>query len=761
MSWNISAWAIRRPIPSLVLFLVLIVGGLYCFWTLGIDADPNIDLPYVIVTIADPGAAPVEIEAEITRRVESAIIGLGSIKHITSTVSDGSSQTVIEFEFGTNTDQAVNDVRDAVTRVQQYLPQNIPAPIVQRATNTGEDFTHYTVYSKIRDVRQLSWLIDNDISRAVLAVPGVGALNRHGGVDREIHVDLDPMALEAVGLTPDGVSGQIRALNINLPGGRGDIGQRLQAVRTLGSANTVDQLAAWQVALGTPGAYARLDSLGKVYDTSQEPQHRALLNGRTVVTFGVQRAPGSNLVDVQRGVDKALATLMPTLPKDIEIHQISTDADYVKESYRDSLNTLWIGAALAVLVIWIFLRDWKAALISALAMPISVIPTFIAMRWADFTLNGMTLLGLSLVIGILVDDAIVEIENIVRHIAMGKKPFDAAIEAADEIGLAVVATTMSIIVVFLPVSCMGGIPGQYFKPFGMTVAMAVFFSLVVARLLTPMMAAYWMGAHQQEQGESPMTRLYDRLLHWVLRYRFATIAGAMIVFGIGLWLFSTIPTSLTSAVDQGYFGIRVTTPPGSTLDETTAACARMSEILRKHPEVDQVYCSIGDPTSAWVRVKLVPKNQRLCTQQEFQEVARRELRVVPGVRMQIGAGWGQSFTVILASENDADLKRSADALMKDMRGMDQIADVNSDASLQRPEIEVIPDPARAAEQGVSVAAIANTAQIAALGDMDANLPKFDLPDRQINIRVELDPKFRTDLQTIRNLKVMNSAFKLV
>ncbi|HEY3997233.1 MAG TPA: efflux RND transporter permease subunit, partial [Candidatus Xenobia bacterium] len=740
--------------------MILLAAGVYCFRSLGIDDEPNIDLPYVYVDVSMPGAAPAELESQVTRKIEDAVVSVGNIKHVNSTVSVGDSNTFIEFEFGTNIDRATNDVRDAVARVRSTLPASIPDPYIRHVDNSDNPFASYTVSSPRLDVGQLSWLVDNDITRAVLAVSGVGALERHGGVDREVRVELDPVALDSMGLTADVVSGQIRALNVNMPGGRGDIGASEQAVRTLGSAETLDELKAARIPLPS-GGWARLDTLGSVSDTSAEQRHRALLDGKLVVAFGVTRSLGANVVAVGDAVDRALANVQKSLPKGVTINKVSTDATYVMDSYRDSLDTLIVGAALAVLVIWLFLRDGRAAIISALAMPISIIPTFAAMKACNFTLNNMSLLGLSLVIGILVDDAIVEIENIVRHIHMGRKPFDAAIEAADEIGLAVVATTMSIMVVFLPVGFMGGIPGQYFKPFGITVAVAVFFSLVVARLLTPVMAAYWMKAPPHDDRPGRLQQAYQAMLAWALRWRVATVLLAIAFFGVGLWLFSTIPTSLMTAVDQGYTWIRVTLPPGSTLDETTAVCVDMNHILHQHAEVQTVYTSVGVDTAS-LRVQLVPKNERKLSQMQFEDLVRPELRDIPGVRVSCGGGgMSNSMTVVLAGNNGAELRQASDALMAQMRGVPDIAEVTSDAALQRPEIEVVPDLSLAAEQGVSVESIANTAQIALLGDADMNLPKFNLPDRQINIRVELAPRYRQDLNTIRNLKLLTSTNHLV
>jgi multidrug efflux pump subunit AcrB len=439
---NLSAWSIQHPVPTIVLFLALTLFGLRSFGQLGIDENPNIDLPIVSVTVTQLGAAPSELESGITRRIEDAVAGIGNIKHITSTLNEGVSTTMIEFELGTNSDRAVNDVRDSVARIRQQMPAGIDEPIISRLDFVGGPFVTFSVESKKRTIAELSWLIDNEISRTLMTAPGVGQIQRAGGVDREIRVNLNPARLEALGITADMVSAQVRALNRNLPGGRSEFGTGEQSIRTLGSAPSVERLRATEIML--PGnRWARLDTLGTVEDSVSDQRQMALLNNVPAVAFSVVRSTGSNLVDVERGVDAKLEQLEKQLPDDVKITKIRTNGKYVLQSYDATLESLMLGAFLAVVVIWCFLRDWRAAGISALAMPLSVIPTFAVMKMLGYTMNNMSLLGLALVIGILVDDAIVEIENIVRHIHMGKKPFQAAMEAADEIGLAVVATTMT------------------------------------------------------------------------------------------------------------------------------------------------------------------------------------------------------------------------------------------------------------------------------------------------------------------------------
>jgi hydrophobe/amphiphile efflux-1 (HAE1) family protein len=776
-SSNLSSWSIRNPVPTLVLFLVITIMGLFAFSSIGIDENPNIDLPIVSVIVTQMGAAPSELETQVTRKIEDSIAGIGNIKHITSTITDGASQTGIEFVLGTNTDRAVNDVRDAVTKIRQQLPQGIDEPIIQRVDFVGGPFVTYSVSSQKRSVGELSWLVDNDIARVLLSVPGVGQVQRSGGVDREVRINLDPTRLEAVGVTADLVNSQIRALNIDLPGGRGEVGAKEQSIRTLGSAPSVAQLAQTQIALPN-GHFARLDTLGSVTDGTSEQRQMALLNGKPIVALSIVRSVGSNLVDVENAVDAQLTKLRKILPADVTLEKIRTNGKYIRESYAASLESLVIGAVLAVIVVWLFLKDWRATGISSLAIPLSIIPTFAVMQWCNFTLNNMSLLGLALVIGILVDDAIVEIENIVRHITLGKKPYQAAMDAADEIALAVVATTMTVIVVFVPVAFMGGIPGQFFKQFGLTVAVAVLFSLLVARMLTPMMAAYLMKEIKEEHKESKMLAIYNKTLQWALSHRILSVVTGIVLFVVSIGLFRMMPTALVANIDREETLLTAELPPGSTITDTEQAVADATNIIRKHKEVIRVFATIGAPTSARrssagnqgevnkanLYIVLTPRHDRNLSQQQFEDKVRKELDQIPGVRLGFARSIrasGKPLSIALTSDDPKELEAASDALLAQARNIKGLYDVTSSASLLRPEIIVQPDFARAAEQGVSVYSIARTALIATLGDTEANLAKFNLTDRQINVRVELDPRYRHDLQIIGNLQVLGSNGKMI
>jgi len=772
----ISAWSIKNPVPVLVLFLCLTVAGLAAFFNLGIDESPNIDVPIVSVTVAQVGAAPPELESQVTRKIEDAVAGIGNVKHIRSKVNEGVSSTTIEFELETDVDRAVNDVRNEVSKIRTQLPPGIDEPVVTRLDFVGGPFVTYSVGSDRRSVEELSWITDNDISRALLGIKGVGQVERAGGVDREIRVNLDPARLESLGITADMISAQVRAVNTNLPGGRGEIGAQEESVRTLGSAPSAESLAATRIAL-PGGRWARLDTLGTVEDASSDQRQMAMIKNKPVVAFSIVRSSGANMVDVEEAVDKKIEALEKTLPPDIKIEKIRSQCIFVHQSYHAALDSLLIGGGLAVFVVWLFLKDWRSAVISSLAMPLSLIPTFAVMKIAGFTMNNMSLLGLALVIGVLVDDAIVEIENIVRHMSMGKKPFQAAFDASDEIGLAVVATTMTIIVVFVPVAFMGGIPGKFLCQFGLVVAAAVFFSLVVARMLTPLMAAYLLAPVKETHGNQHMLAIYDKILIWSLNNRWKTIIVGVAFFALSIVLFRMMPTSVIGNIDRGECIVSVEMPPGTKLQDTATAVKSLSSILMKNENVKSVFAQIGSGTAANRRtaasagevhkgtlyISLKPRDQRKLSQQDFEEQIRSQLIAVPGPRLSFEARGGITgkLQLILVGNDTQALRTYTEKLTDEMRSIPGINDIVSTAALHRPEIQVIPNFERASEQGISVETIARTALIATLGDIDRNLPKFNLPERQINIRVQIDPKHREDVHTVKNLRVASKDGTLV
>jgi hydrophobic/amphiphilic exporter-1 (mainly G- bacteria), HAE1 family len=771
MRGNISAWAIRRPIPSIVLFIILTAVGIVSFASMSITDSPNVDLPLVSITVTQSGAAPEELETQVTRLVEDAVANLGRIKEITSTVTDGSSETDVEFTIGTNTDRAVNDVRDAISKIRSELPGTIDEPQVERVDASGDAVVAYAVSIPGYSPARLGWFVDNDVARAMSTVKGVAAIRRWGGAEREVRVNLDPARLVALGITVDDVNAQVRAVNANMPGGRSTLGTTEQSIRTLGSVETVEQLrnltitlpasvstTATAVAVRT----ARLGELGSIEDGFAEVRSAARFNGQPVVVFAVLRSAGESEVDVAKGVDRRIEALQKRVPG-LKLDQIYSNAEEAEIAYRASREALLLGAALAALVVAIFLRDWRATAIVVIAMPLSIFPTFFPMLIWGFTLNWCSLLALTLVVGVLVDDAIVEIENIVRHIRMGKTPYQAALDAADEIGLAVVATTMTIVAVFLPVSFMPGIAGEYFRQFGATIAVAVLFSLLVARLITPMMAAYLATPEGPKEHTPRFIGRYLSLLGWALDHRVKTMLVAVCLFIGSLALLPFIPTEFLGAEDNSLSVMTIELPPGSTLADTEAATVKMSEIIRREPEVRNVLArmggSYGDVRLGRILINLVKRADRTRRQQAIEKDLSEKLKAVPGVRFSFfgSNGGDQDLAISLVGDDPRAMEAVSDEMVRAMQQMKGLSNVKSSASLLRPELQIVPLYDRAAELGVSVAQISNTARLATLGEINANLAKFNLPDRQIPIRVQIDPRARADLDQIRNLRVSSAA----
>src|SRR5438309_1847086 len=512
---NISSWCIRNPVFPIIVFIGLMLAGLVAFAQMQVNNAPDVDFPAAVVDVVQPGAAPNEMETQITQRVESAIRGVNGVDEMSSTVTEGNSQTFVQFKLGTPTDRAVNDVRNAIAQVRSTLPDGILEPQITRVDAENEPISYVGAQTTDMTLEQLSWYIDNHVAKRLLGLPGIAAVQRVGGVDRTIRVILDPAALQAQGITAAQVNQQLRQSNMNGAGGRAEIAGSEQSVRVIGNAPDAYQLSQTQITL-PGGRFVKLADLGEVKDSNSEQRSIAKQSGRQVVTFSIQRAKGSSEVTAYDGLWKEMKALEKENPK-VHFTEVFTTVDYTKGQYRSAMEGLIEGAVLAVLVVLLFLRDIRATAISAISIPLSAIPAFFFMSLMGITLNFMSTMAMGLVAGVLVDDAIVEIENIVRHMRMGKSGYQAAIDAADEIGLAVLATTMAIVAVFLPVALMPGIAGQYFKAFGFTVVLSVLMSLFVARMITPLIAAYFLRSHgKQPHAAWKWMDVYLNVLNWSL-----------------------------------------------------------------------------------------------------------------------------------------------------------------------------------------------------------------------------------------------------
>ncbi len=779
MSFHLSAWSIKNPVPTIVTFIILSFIGVISFIGLGIDGTPNIDISAVNIVVTQRGASPTEIETQITKKVEDAVANLDDIDDLSSIVVEGRSTTTINFELGTDANQATNEVRNSIAQIRPDLPQDINEPIVTKLKFSGGTVIAYAVESKQKDVATLSNLVDRTIIPRLLTVSGVGDIDRWGGKDREVRVNLDPNRLLAYRISATEVNQQIQAFNINLAGGKTKLGGREQNVRTLGSAKSVSDLKKYPIRLEN-GSRVALEKLGTVEDGFAEADQSAYLDRQPVVAFSVKRSTGSTLVEVEEAVKKEVENLKAILDEDVELSVIFTRADAIRGSYHGTINSLVFGCALTVLTVGLFLRDWRATLITATALPLSIVPTFWVMKSLGYTLNGMTLLALALAIGNLVDDAICMLENIDRHLNMNKTPFRAALDGAKEIGLAIVATTATIVAVFVPVAFMGGVPGQFFQPFGLTVAVSTMFSTLVAATVTPMMSAYLLKGKQKSlDGQSVeqdyqntdyqnpsgtnnakrKSRPYQDLLTWALRNRILTLIMAVVFFIGSLQLVQFIPKGLFTEGDTGLSTVVVNLPPGSPLEETEEIVFEVEQLLQDREEVDQVIAHVGSSNinSATIFVKLLPKSERTITQEEFQEQMRPAFATVPGAKISFqsrGAGRGEKdLSLILRSDDPQVLSEVASNLEAQMATISGLVEIDSSLSLVKPEVIIEPDVQRATDLGVSVQAIANTASLALIGDTESNLAKFNLSDRQIPIRVQIDPQNRSNLQNLKNLLI--------
>jgi multidrug efflux pump subunit AcrB len=764
MNWNISAWSIRNPVPAILLFIVLTVLGLISFSKLPITRFPNIDIPLVSVTVTDPGVAPSELETQVTKRVEDAVSNLTGVKSVTSTITEGQSQTIVEFRLEIETQKALDDVKDAVERIRSDLPATSEAPVISRVDVEGQAIITYAVRAPAMTLEELSWFVDDTVIRKLQGLKGVARVDRNGGVTREIQVEINPDRLSALGVTSGDINRALWAVNADMTGGSTKFGSRDQAIRALGGARSIADLEALEIPLDG-GRTVKLSDIATVTDSWAEPKSFARVNNEPVVSFAVFRGKGESDVAVSGRVATAVAELAAKYP-DVSIAKVDDSVSYTVGNYHSAMETLIEGAALAVIVVLLFLRDFRATIISAVALPLSAIPTFWALDMMGFSLNLVSLLGITLVVGILVDDAIVEIENIVRHVKMGKSPYRASLEAADEIGLAVIAISATIMAVFAPVSFMGGIAGQYFKQFGLTVAAAVFFSLLVARLITPMLAAYFLRGHgHAEPKPGIIMRGYMAFLRQTLRFRWLTLLGGILFFAGSIYSMGFLPSGFIPKEDASRIVFSVELPPGSLLDDTREATEKITALMREVPQVENVYVIGGssptgtlEPRRATVVADLVHKSERDVPQSVIEETLLQKLEQVPDVRAYFVNDRGERQLAFGVMGTDGRvLDEQARKIQSAMTETGKFRAVSSNAALDRPEVVIVPKLDRLAELGISTSTLSDALRIATIGDVDARLAKYTVGDRQIPIRVQLDEAARHDLSVIRSLPIPTAA----
>ncbi|MDP2370986.1 efflux RND transporter permease subunit [Rhodoferax sp.] len=782
---NFSALSIKHPIPAIMLFALLSLAGILAFRGNVVQDFPDIELPMVTVSAALSGAAPAQLETEVARKIEDSVATLQGVKNVYTKVLDGDVQVTVEFILEKPIPEAVNDVRDAVARVRADLPAEMRDPSVTKASTAGRVVLTFTATAaplaqgarSQLDDQALSWFVDNTVAKRLLGVPGVGAIKRVGGASREVRVELDAAKMAALNVAAVDVSRRLKLVQQEAPGGRGDVSGAEQSVRTIATVKTAAELARLDIPMAD-GRHIRLDQVASVSDTVAEPRSVATHDGRTVVGFEVFRTKGAGEVDVANGVRAAIAELQVKHPT-VALTQVIDNAQPIDENFVGSMELLYEGALLAILVVWWFLRDWRATLVSAAALPLSVIPAFLGLKYFGYTLNTVTLLSLALVVGVLVDDAIVEIENIERHLTLGKSPFQAAMEAADEIGMAVIATTFALVAVFLPTAFMGGIPGLFFKQFGWTAVLAILASLMVARLLTPMMAAYILKPHKnasradqskppEEEPDSWVMARYMSTMRWCLRHRHLTMTGAALFFVGSVSLVPLLPTGFVPAADRAQTQVMIELPPGSTLAETRVTAERARVAMMEIKAIKGVFSSIGGGSSgdafapgasaearrAVLTITTSHRNDRSESMPDIDAQIRARMADIPGARFNVGPpDTGVKMQLVLKSEDPLALVEAAQKVERELRTLKGVGNVSSSASLVRPEIIVRPDSARAADLGVTAASIGETVRVATAGDYDTSLSKLNLSERQVPIRVKLPDAVRADLAALARLTV--------
>lgn len=793
---NFSAWSIRNPVAPLLAFFLLMFMGIQAFNKLPITRFPNIDVPVISVAVSQSGAAPSELESQVTKIIEDAVAGIAGIDYIQSNITDGLSSTAVIFNIDVKTNQALQDVKDAVDRIRSTLPASIDDPKVSKIDVEGQAIQTYAVSSPNMTLEELSWFVDDTVKRALQGSKGVGRIDRFGGADREVRIQLDPLKMKSFGVSASDVNTQLRLTNADLGAGRGQIAGGEQTIRTLGDARSVAALEQKTIALPN-GRFVKLSDLGTITDTYKEPVSFSNFDGNPVVTFAVFRAKGASEVTVADEVQKALDKVKAKNPN-VKIELVNDSVYFTYGNYEAAIDTLIEGAALAIIVVFLFLRNWRATLISAVALPLSAIPTFWIMDLMGFSLNLVSFLALTLATGILVDDAIVEIENIARHIRMGKTPYRAAIEAADEIGLAVIATTFTIIAVFVPVSFMPGIPGQYFIQFGLTVAFSVFFSLMVARLITPMMAAYLMRSkdsvpdHDHDHDGTIMNG-YTGLIRVTTRWRYTTLLAAIGFLVGSVYLLMQVPGSFLPPEDSGRVTLSVELPPSTSLNETNrstkAIYDRVKDIegvqdvfilggsspkgdlsitkatvtlLLKHKEASLATALVNDlggklPIIGPYLPKVTPKG-RVRPQWDIEKEVFAKLADIPDVRLlRLNDRGDRDLSFNILSSNEADLNKAVAMLESRLRQESVLANVSSEGALPRTELRIMPHSDQIARLGITVQQIAEAVRVATIGDADAALPKISLDNRQIPIRVMFNLDMRHDLAAIKAVRLRTAS----
>lgn len=773
--------SIRRPVLATVMVAVLVVFGLVAYPGIGVDLFPEVEFPIVTVTAVYPGADPETVESRVIDKLEESLSTINGIKTLRSTSAENVGVLFIQFELERKADQAVQDVRDKIAVAQRQLPPDLEPPIVEKF-DVGAAPVMYLAVAGSVPPRELSRIADDVVKQKIQTLQGVGGVELVGSQDREIHVWLEPERLDTYGLSVPDVVTALRTQNVEIPGGRLNAPGRELVVKTRGQVRGPRELADIVVTFAG-GAAVRVGDVARVEDGVEEKRSHAAIDDKSAVALVVRKQSGANTVEVAHAVHKALDRLRKDLPKGVTLTVPTDNSPYIEHAIHDVQFDLAFGAVLAVVIVLFFLHDWRATLISALALPSSVVATFAFVKLMGFTFNNMTMLALSLSIGILIDDAIVVIENIHRHLEMGKPPAKAAADATAEIGLAVIATTASIVAVFVPVATMRGLIGRFFLQFGLTVAFAVIVSLFVAFTLTPMLSARMLTVHSATKswlgrGIDHFLSKIDAVYRGVLRLAIGrpklTLVVAAVVFFASLGLGRFVPFEFLPPDDRSQFNVKVELPTGTSLDRTMAYAEGIGRELRAIPGVSSTFSTIGagaqgEVNRAEIVVNLVPRKQRRYSQTEAMNFARRELGrrkdavIAVEVISPIGGGGAGGFRQSMVQFNirgdnyDA-LNKSANEVIEELRKKGGYVDLDTTFRGGKPEVAINIDRDRAADLGVPVAAIAAALRTYFAGEKATEVVS---QGQRVDVRVRLDESYRQRVESIRALKVRSASGQLV
>jgi HAE1 family hydrophobic/amphiphilic exporter-1 len=770
----LSDLSIKRPVFATVLMLTLVTLGAFSYRRLAIDMFPDIEIPVLSVITQFPGASPETVEREVTKKLEQAVNPISGVKHVYSTSREGLSTVIVEFNLEVKINDAAQDARSKISAIRNDLPAGIQEPVIQKLDIGGMAIVSLAVRSDQMTPRELTTLVDRKVKRRIENLPGVGKVDLVGESQREVAVELDPSRLDALGLGVDEVVAGLSGENVNTPLGRLDRGGQEMPVRVSGKPKEVAGFRSMVVA-SRGGVPVTLGEIAEVKDTIEERRKLALVNGVPAVAIDVFKQSKANTVGVVEAVTKEIERLRGELPPSVEIQLVRDGSVMIKESVHDVTNTLIIGAILTVLIVFLFLNSWRSTVITGLTLPISVISSFIVMYFLGMTLNVMTLMALSLAIGLLIDDAIVVRENIVRHLEEGMDHMTAARVGTAEIGLAVLATTLSIVAVFVPVAFMKGIMGRFFFQFGITVAFAVLVSLFVSFTLDPMLSSRWVDPDVERIGKRhAVARALDRfndwfdrtadrykgLIAWALDHRKSVLAFATVAFVAGIGLFGTLQSEFMANPDQAEFQVKFKTAPDASFEETRGRMEAVLAELKKMPEVKHTYASIGAGDMGTVRdarvyVKLVDKSDRKKHASVLAAEARKRIAgvagIIPSVEMQSDEMAEKPVMVSIRGEEIPLLKKYAAELKKAVYGIPGIVDVETTLELDLPEYRLVVDRERAADAGLSTPAIARA--VGALVGGQSVTTYEDEEGEAVDVRIRLPLEMRRDVAQIGDLRI--------